>query len=87
MLSREIRGSKSGLLIRPAIFQQMQSNFQVDRTDIQTQACNNLKLIFVDQDHLTQFLQLRALKSKHAEEVVYNLIDILLYLHPQRTSK
>ncbi|XP_056647529.1 KRAB-A domain-containing protein 2-like [Diorhabda sublineata] len=30
----------------------------------------------VYQDHLTKFVILRALKTKHAEEVAYNLLDI-----------
>ena len=34
------------------------------------------KFILVYQDHLTKFIFLRPLKSKTAEEVSYNLIDI-----------
>ena len=30
----------------------------------------------VYQDHLTKFVQLRALKSKRAEEVAYHLLDV-----------
>ncbi|XP_072751056.1 KRAB-A domain-containing protein 2-like [Anoplolepis gracilipes] len=43
---------------------------------MQSQPDNDFKFILVYQDHLTKFVQLRALKSKRAEEVACNLIDI-----------
>lgn len=54
----------------------MNSRCQVDLIDMQSQPDNDFKFIFVYQDHLTKFVQLRALKSKRAEEVAYHLIDI-----------
>ena len=43
---------------------------------MQSQADNDYKFIFVYQDHLTKFVQLRPLKTKTAEEVAYVLLDI-----------
>lgn len=43
---------------------------------MQSQADGQYKFIMVYQDHLTKFVQLRALKTKRAEEVGYHLIDI-----------
>lgn len=54
----------------------MNSRCQVDLIDMQSQPDNDFKFILVYQDHLTKFVQLRALKNKCAEEVAYNLIDI-----------
>lgn len=67
---------KKGLVVRPMVFQEMNSRCQVDLIDMQSQPDNDFKFIFVYQDHLTKFVQLRALKSKRAEEVAYHLIDI-----------
>ncbi|XP_071050741.1 uncharacterized protein [Onthophagus taurus] len=43
---------------------------------MQSQADDEFKLIMVYQDHLTKFLQLRALKTKRAQEVAYHLLDV-----------
>jgi hypothetical protein len=43
-----------------------------------SQADHEFKLIMVYQDHLTKFVLLRALQSKRAEEVAYQLTDIFL---------
>ncbi|KHJ40577.1 hypothetical protein D918_09352 [Trichuris suis] len=38
------------------------------------------KFIMAYQDHLTKFVVLKALKSKTAEEVAHNLVDIFTLL-------
>jgi hypothetical protein len=43
---------------------------------MQSDPDNGYKFILVYQDHLTKFVFLRPLRSKTAEEVSYNLIDI-----------
>jgi len=43
---------------------------------MQSQHFNDFRFIFCYQDHLTKFVILRPLKSKRAEEIAYNLLDI-----------
>jgi hypothetical protein len=56
----------------------MNSRCQVDLIDLQSQADHEFKFIMVYQDHLNKFILLRALQSKRAKEVVYQLTDIFL---------
>jgi IS30 family transposase len=56
----------------------MNSFCQVDLTDMQSQADHEFKFVMVYQDHLTKSVFLRALQSKRAEEVAYQLTDIFL---------
>lgn len=67
---------KKGLVVRPIKSSEFNSRCQVDLIDMQSQADGQYKFIMVYQDHLTKFVQLRALKSKRAEEVAYYLLDI-----------
>ena len=67
---------KKGLVIRPIISNEMNSRCQIDLIDMQSQADNDFKFIYVYQDHLTKFVQLRPLKTKRAEEVAYVTLDI-----------
>ncbi|XP_050499952.1 KRAB-A domain-containing protein 2-like [Diabrotica virgifera virgifera] len=53
---------------------------QVDLIDFQSQPDGEYKFILVYQDHLTKFVVLRALKSKTADEVCENIIDIFTLL-------
>jgi len=43
---------------------------------MQSQIFNEFKFIMNYQDHLTKCVLLRPLKSKRAEEIAFNLIDI-----------
>lgn len=67
---------KKGLVVRPILSKEMNSRCQIDLIDMQAQADNDFKFIFVYQDHSTKFVQLRPLKSKRAEEVACVLLDI-----------
>ena len=67
---------KNGLLIKPMIFSEMNSRALVDLIDMQIQPDGDLKWIFVYQDHLTKFVQLRPVTSKRASEIAYQLLDI-----------
>uniref|UniRef100_A0A8D8Q4X0 KRAB-A domain-containing protein 2 n=1 Tax=Cacopsylla melanoneura TaxID=428564 RepID=A0A8D8Q4X0_9HEMI len=60
-------------LVKPIFHSEMNSRAQVDLINMQS---NPDKFIFVYQDHLTKFVILRALRTKTAEEVAYNLLDI-----------
>lgn len=67
---------RKGLVVKPIIHSEMNSRCQVDLIDMQSQADGEFRFIMVYQDHLTKFVQLRALKSKTAEEVANNILDI-----------
>ncbi|XP_023312526.1 KRAB-A domain-containing protein 2-like [Anoplophora glabripennis] len=69
---------KRGLVSKPILHSEMNSRCQVDLIDFQTQPDEQFKFIMVYQDHLTKFVLLRALTSKRAAEVTYNLNDIFL---------
>ncbi|CAG9561120.1 unnamed protein product [Danaus chrysippus] len=69
---------KKGLVSKPILHSEMNSRCQVDLIDMQTQEDRGFKFIMVYQDHLTKFVLLRALKSKRAAEVAYQLTDIFL---------
>lgn len=53
---------------------------QVDLIDMQSSQHATYKWIMVYQDHLTKFCVLRALTSKRAAEVAFQLTDIFLLL-------
>ena len=55
----------------------MHSREEVDLIDMQSQADGENKWIFVYQDHLTKFVQLRPVTSKLAPEIAYQLLDVL----------
>nr|XP_022906091.1 KRAB-A domain-containing protein 2-like [Onthophagus taurus] len=67
---------KEGLIVKPIKSNEFNSRCQVDLIDMQSQADDEFKFIMVYQDHLTKCLQLRALKTKRAEEVAYHLLDV-----------
>jgi hypothetical protein len=54
----------------------MNSRCQVVLTDMQSEPAGDYRFIMNYQDLVTKFTNLRPLKSKSAEEVGYQLIDI-----------
>lgn len=76
MCQKQSKIPKKGLVVKPMVFQETNSRCQVDLIDMQSQPENDFKFILIYQDHLTKFVQLRALKSKRANRVAYYLIDI-----------
>ena len=52
-----------GIVVKPMIFNEMNSRGQVDLIDMQTQAVKEYKWILNYQGHLTKFVQLRPLKK------------------------
>jgi hypothetical protein len=66
------------LVSKPILHSEINRHCQVDLTDIQSPADHEFKFIMVYKDHLTKFVLLRALQSKRAEEVAYQLTDIFL---------
>ncbi|XP_072401093.1 KRAB-A domain-containing protein 2-like [Diabrotica undecimpunctata] len=64
---------KKELVVKPILSSAFNSRCQVDLIDMQSQADGDYKFIMVYQDHLTKFVQLRALKTKRAEEEVFTI--------------
>jgi hypothetical protein len=58
------------------VFPEFNSRCQVDLIDYQSHQDGKYKFIMFYQDHLTKFAILKALESKRAKDVAYNLIDI-----------
>ncbi|XP_031330464.1 KRAB-A domain-containing protein 2-like [Photinus pyralis] len=67
---------KKGLVPRPIPHSNLNSRAQVDLIDMQSQSYNDYRFIMVYQDHLTKFVLLKPLRTKRAEEVAFNLLEI-----------
>lgn len=67
---------KKNLVVKPMVFDELNSRCQVDLIDMQSSPDREYKFIFVYQDHLTKFIQLRPLTSKTATEVAHVLLDV-----------
>lgn len=68
--------AKKGLVVKPILSKSFNSRCQVDLVDMQSQPDGEYRFIMVYQDHLTKFVQLRALKTKTAEAVTKKLRKI-----------
>ncbi|XP_047505092.1 KRAB-A domain-containing protein 2-like [Pieris napi] len=73
---KKLKSAKKGIVVKPLVSTEMNSRCQVDLIDMQSNPDGDFKFIMVYQDHLTKFVQLRALTSKRAVEVAYKLLDI-----------
>jgi len=67
---------KRGLVVHPVLSHYMNSRRQVDLITMQSKPDGYCRFITNYQDHLTKFTILRPLKSKTAEKVAYQLMDI-----------
>lgn len=65
-----------GVVVKPILSKEFNSRGQVDLMDFQSNSDGNYKFLMVYQDHLTTFCNIRALTSKHASEVAFNLIEV-----------
>ena len=65
-----------GFVSKPILSKEFNSRGQVDLIDMQSQSYNDYKFIMTYQDHLTKFTILNALRTKTAEEVAINLLNI-----------
>ena len=74
------RHMTKGVVVRPILTNEFSSRAQIDLIDMQSMVQNSFKWILVNQDHLTKFVILRALTSKHAAEVAHHLLDIFLLI-------
>jgi len=75
-VSIEEKAPKRGLVVRPILSDYMNSRCQVDLIDMQSEPDGYYRFITNYQDHLTKSTILRHLKSKTADEVAYQLMDI-----------
>ena len=73
----EEKDTETGLVVRPILSHYMNSRCQVDLIDRQSEPDGYYRFIMNYQDHLTKFNILRPLKRKTAEEVAYQLMDIV----------
>jgi len=71
---------KRGLVVRPILSHYMNSRCQVVLIDMQSEPNGYYRVIMNYEDHLTKYKILRPLKSKTAEEVAYQLMDIFCTL-------
>ena len=67
---------RKSIVVKPTISNNWNSRCQVDLIDMQSQKDGDNRFILNYQDHLTKYVTLRPLKTKTAEEVAYQLIDI-----------
>jgi hypothetical protein len=79
-MKKRKRPTTTGVVVRPILTSDYGSRSQVDLIDMQSMAHNGFKWIMVYQDHLTKYCALRALSSKRAAEVAYQLMDIFLFI-------
>jgi hypothetical protein len=50
----------------------------MDLINMQSQSFNDFRYIMNYQDHVTKFVILRPLKTKRAEEIYFNIMDIYI---------
>lgn len=66
---------KKKFVSRPTISSEI-SKHRVDLIDMQSQADGEYRFIMVYQNHVTKCVQIRALKTKRAEEVAKHIKEI-----------
>ncbi|XP_008189468.1 KRAB-A domain-containing protein 2-like [Acyrthosiphon pisum] len=76
ILSKKQPNPKKGLVSKPIVHTAFNSRAQIDLINMQSQCYNDYRFILNYQDHLTKFVLLRPLKTKRAEEIAINLLDI-----------
>ena len=72
------RPTTKGVVVQPILTKEFSTRGQVDLIDMQSLPSGKFKWIMVYQDRLIKFCILRALSSKRALEVAYQLMDIFL---------
>lgn len=68
--------AKKSLVVKPIISNSMNSRAQVDLVDMQSDPDGEYRFIFVYQDHLTKFVQVKPLKTKSMHEVARKLYKV-----------
>ena len=62
--------------MKPIVCDDFNTRAHEDPICFESERDGNFKYILNYQDRLTKFVSLRALKTKRAEEVAYNLIEL-----------
>eukprot|EP00102_Acyrthosiphon_pisum_P023247 XP_016660457.1 PREDICTED: KRAB-A domain-containing protein 2-like [Acyrthosiphon pisum] len=70
------KSQKKDIVVKPMVFNDFNSQCQIDLIDFQSQPDRDFKFICVYQYHLTKFCILKPLTSKRAEQVACVLLDI-----------
>ena len=70
---------KKGVVVKPIVTSDVNRRAQVDCIDMQSNPDGEYKYIMVYQDHLTKWTVLRPLKTKKAEEIAENLVNIFCH--------
>lgn len=63
-------------VVKPIVEKTFNDRCQVDLIDMQSCPDGEWRFIFVYQDHLTKFVQIKPLKTKRAEEVAAALVEV-----------
>ena len=71
---------KKGIVVKPMAFSEFISRCQVGLIDFQSHSDGEYNFIMVYKEHPTKFVVLRALTTKMAQEVAYQLVDIFTLL-------
>ena len=74
---------KKGLVVKPMISAEFNSRCQIDLIDFHPQPDGDFKYVLNYQDHLTEFVILRPLKTKTAVAVAYEVLNIFLLFGAQ----
>lgn len=72
------KNTTASLTVKPIRSSDYLSRNQIDLIDCQAYADGEYKFILNVQDHFTKVVHLRALKTKTAAEVAWNLLEIFL---------
>ena len=76
--------ARKHLVVKPIVSNDFNHRCQMDLIDMQSSPDGDFKHILVYQDHLSEFVQLRPLKSKSSEKVADHLDQILCILGAPR---
>lgn len=74
------KNPKKGIVVKPILSKEFNERGQVDLVDYQSTPDGEFKFVLNYQDHLTKFTILKALKTKTANEVAENLVEIFSIL-------
>ena len=70
---------KKGVVVKPIVTSDVNRRAQVDCIDMQSNPDGDFRYIMVYQDHLTKWTVLRPLKTKRADEIAKNLVNIFCH--------
>jgi hypothetical protein len=84
-MSEKTKTLKKGFIVKPILYNEVNSRYQVDLIDMQSNPDRDMKFLFVYHVYLTKFVLLRSLHSKRANEVAYHLLGTFSQLLGRQT--